>query len=53
MGTPAKRNELGDSVWRNELFIIFFFLFTARDLSLETDKIYPSFKLFTNFSTTK
>ena len=28
---------------------LFIYLFTARDLSLETDKIYPSTRLLSNF----
>ena len=34
-------------------FILLISLFTVRDLSLETDKIYPSTRFLQTFSTTK
>ena len=34
---------------KNQTIYFFIYLFTVRDLSLETDKIYPSTRLFTNY----
>ena len=39
---------------QDDLYLyLFIYLFTDRDLSLETDNNYPSTRLFTNFYTTK
>ena len=39
-----KRNSTYETI-----FIYFFYLFTVRDISLETDNVYPSTRLLLNF----